>query len=265
MVFADEHNPWSMIGGFGEVPDDMGGLSQLPRAFQTGVGFTYDAGGESVVRGTERFLAPWHRTLLVRDALPRLDGVVAKLEAGAEVADIGCGGGVALVAMAQAFPNSRFHGYDTSEFALARARANIAEAGVSNVSVHNPDADPLPGEPLFDLVTTFDALHDMTRPDLAAAAVRRAIKPDGTWFVVDVNCAPTFEENAANPAAPLMYAFSIMTCLSSSSSTPDGLALGTLGLPEPRMGELVRAAGFTRFQRVPGLEHPFNAYYEVRP
>ena len=109
-----------------------------------------------------------------------------------------------------------------------------------------------------------DCLHDMPRPDIVAKAIRSAIKPDGVWFIVDIDGAPTAAENIADPMKGMMFAASIATCLQSSASTPDGLALGTLGLPEPEMKKLVTEAGFTRFQRVEGLEHPVNAYYEVR-
>ena len=127
-------------------------------------------------------LAPWFRTMLVPIALPRLDGVVAKLEAGAKVADIGCGTGVALIEMAKAYPRSQFHGYDISVHALAHAAVNRREAGLSNVTFHDARRDPLPEDASFDLVTTFDCLHDMTHPADVMRAVRKSLKPDGTWL-----------------------------------------------------------------------------------
>jgi 2-polyprenyl-3-methyl-5-hydroxy-6-metoxy-1,4-benzoquinol methylase len=265
LVLADEDNPASLIGAFSDFPSQMRALEKALGSFRTGIGFTYDDGGEGVARSVERMLGPWNKTLLISEALPKLEGVVARLEAGAKVADVGAGGAVADVAMAKAFPNSQFHAYDNSVHALARARENVKQAGVSNVFIHNVDEEPLPDDGSFDLITCLDCLHDMARPDLAAAAIRRAIKPDGIWFIVDIESSPNFEENLENPLAPLMYGFSIITCMASSASTPDGLALGTVGLPEPAMRDLAKAAGFTRFQRVPGLEHPFNAYYEARP
>ena len=265
LVLADEENPASAIGGFGSLPDQMYELKKVPQAFRTGIGFTYDDGGEAVATGVERMFAPWHKTMLTTTALPALPGVVAKLEAAAVVADVGCGTAIADIAVAKAFPTAQVHGFDTSKVALARAKANIAEAGVKNVELHNPDTgDGLPETPTFDLVMCLDCLHDMARPDLVAAAIRKSIKPDGPWFIVDIECG-TFEENLQNPLAGMMYGFSMLTCMSSSASTPDGLALGTVGLPEPKMRELVLNAGFSSFERVPGLEHPFNAYYVARP
>ena len=265
LVLADEDNPASAIGGFGGLPDQLYELKKVPQGFRTGLGFSYDDGGEAVARGVERMFAPWHKTMLTTTALPSIPGVVEKLRAGALVADVGCGAGVAPIAVGKAFPAAQVHGFDTSKFALTRAEANLAEAGVKNVQFHNPDeGDGLPSEPTFDLVMCLDCLHDMARPDIVAGLIRTAIKPDGAWFIVDIECG-SFEQNLQNPLAGMMYGFSLLTCMSSSASTPDGLALGTVGLPEAKMRELVLNAGFSSFERVPGLEHPFNAYYIARP
>jgi len=265
LVFADESTPASLIGGFAGFPEQMGAVGLLPEVFRTGLGFTYDAGGDGVAEGVERMFGPWYRSALVPEALPALPGVVEKLTAGAKACDVGCGAAVADVEMAKAFPNSEFHGYDNSLHALARAATNIAQAGVANVVMHNPDDEPLPATPTFDVAFSFDCLHDMARPDLVAAAVRKAMKPDGLWFIVDINCADTYEGNLENPLGGMFYGMSILACMSSSASTPDGLALGTVGLPESKMRELVLKAGFGSFERVEGLEHPFNAYYIARP
>lgn len=265
LLFVDEANPASVIGLFGELPSVMGMFDRLPKAFRTGIGYTYDDGGPAMARTLERELGPWNRSALIDEALPKVGDVVAKLEAGVKVADVGCGAAAAIVALGQRFPKSEFHGYDNSLNALRLAHQAIHDAGVTNVFVHDSDVDRLPEEPTFDIVLTLDCLHDMTRPDLAAAAIRKAIKPEGTWFIVDVDCKSTFEENMENPLAPMLYGFSVMLCMSSSASSKDGMALGTVGLPEPKMQELVEAAGFRSFARVPGLTHPFNAYYEAHP
>lgn len=265
LVLSDEDNPASAIGAFSDLPEQLVALHRARDGFRTGIGFTYDDGGPGVARSVERMLGPWNKTVLISDALPGLAGIAEKLNQGAKVADVGCGGAIADIAMARAFPRSEFHGYDNSAHALGRAGANVKEAGVENVYLHDVGSDPLPGEPTYDLVVCLDCLHDMARPDLTARAIRSAIKDDGVWFIVDIECSAGLEENLANPLSPLMYGYSILTCMASSASTADGLALGTVGLPEPRMRELVTAAGFSRFERVAGLEHPFNAYYEARP
>jgi len=235
-------------------------------AFRSGLGKNYDGFGQDVARAMDASFGAWNRTALVPEALPRIPGLVEKLRAGATVADVGCGAGAGPIALAQAFPQTDIHGFDNSNFALQLAEENKARAGVENVTFHNPDLDPLPSTPTFDFVMTLDCLHDMPRPDLCAAAIRQAIKSDGVWFIVDIDGQATTEQNLQNnPMAAFFYAGSIALCLQSASSTADALKLGTFGLPEPKMRQLVTAAGFSQFRRVQGLQHPFNAYYEVRP
>ena len=264
LVLVDEANPFSMIGSFDGLPDRMAILPRIAEAFQTGLGLGFDGRGPNAVRTVERQLGPTHRTMLVQQFLPALDGVVAKLEAGADVADVGCGSGVALIEMAKTFPRSRFHGYDISTLALARGAQNAADAGVTNVTFHDAASDGLPAAATFDLVVTFDCLHDMTDPAAAAGAIRRAIRDDGAWLIADINGGATFEENLRLRFAPAAYAWSVMGCMSSGLSERGGAGLGTLGLPEPRMRELVSVAGFAGFRRLP-IDHPVNAYYEARP
>jgi ubiquinone/menaquinone biosynthesis C-methylase UbiE len=167
--------------------------------------------------------------------------------------------------MAKAFPRSEFHGYEIAQHALARAAENRAAANVTNVTFHDASGDGLPANGSFDLITTFDCIHDMAHPAEVIAAIRRALGPDGTWFVADIRSAPTFEENLANnPVAAMMYGFSVLSCMSSALSEPNGAGLGTLGFNEPTARRMAAEAGFTRFT-VHELENPLNAYYEVRP
>lgn len=264
LVFVDEANENSVIGMFGDFPALVSQYDRLPEVFRSGIGFTYDDGGPSIARTIDRGLGPWNRSGLIEQALPKVDGLLAKLEAGAEVADVGCGAAAGIIELAKRYPQSRFHGYDNSQNALRIARENIGAAGLTNVFLHNSDEEPLPATPRFDVVLTLDCLHDMSRPDLAAAAIRRAIKPEGTWFIMDSRCGATLEENLENPLGGFLYGISLGLCLPSSASTENGLALGTAGLPEPRMRELVEGAGFASFRAVP-LEHPMNAFYEAHP
>ncbi len=265
LVLAEENSPAFAAGGFHSLPQQVAVLERLPEAFRTGIGLPYDAFGAEGAVGIERFLAPWFRSFLVPLALPSLDGVVPKLEAGAKVADIGCGAGLALLEMAKSYPRSELHGYDISRHALERAEANKADAGVSNVTFHCASGDALPADASFDLVTAFDCIHDMTHPEEVMDAVRKALKADGTWLIADINAKPTFEENLErNPMVALMYGFSIMSCMSSALSVPGGAGLGTLGFSEPVARQMTAAAGFTRFQRHE-FGNPVNAYYEVRP
>ncbi len=265
LVLADENGPASQIAPFRFLPvlEELFISSKV--AFASEFGRTYDGLGEGVARAMDAVFGAWNRTALVAEALPKIPGLTERLSAGAKVADVGCGAGAGLIAIAQAFPNADVHGYDNSVVALKVAEENKRRAGVGNVAFHNPDNDALPVTPTYDFVMTLDCLHDMPRPDECAAAIRQAIKPDGVWFIVDIDGKGTLEENLQNPSASFLYGGSIAMCLQSASSTPGALKLGAFGLPEPRMRELVTAAGFSQFRRVEGLLHPFNAYYEARP
>ncbi len=264
-VLADESHPAFGAGFFTHFPQTMQIAEKLPKAFETGIGLPYDAFGPEGAVGVERGFAPWFRTLLVPTMLPRIPGLVEALEAGVVVADVGCGSGVAMIEMARAFSKSDFHGYELSRYAIERGRANAKEAGVSNVAFHDVREEPLPQEERYDFVTTFDCLHDMTDPASVMAAIRRAIRPDGTWLIADIKAHPGYEENVAeNPMAAMMYGVSVMTCMSSALSEPGGAGLGTLGLHAGLMEEMVGAAGFRKFEPV-DFGHPINAFYLARP
>ena len=262
---VDENHPANGIGCFAQLPELIGSLTALPESFRTGVGRPYDAMGEDGAIGVERGFAPWFRTMLRKLALPRLEGVEEALERGIRVLDVGCGGGIALIELAKAYPRSEFLGYDISQFALERARKNASEAGLDNVQFHDPREVPLPTDGSAGLVFTFDCLHDMTQPAHTVHSIRKAIAADGTWLVADIKSQPTYEGNVEkNPMAAMMYGFSVMVCMSSSLSEPDGAGLGTLGLHSGLLEEMTRDAGFTRFEPL-DLGHPVNAFYIVRP
>ncbi len=264
-VLVDEDHPANGIGMLSQLPDLTRTLDRLPEAFRTGIGLSYDELGADGARGIERGLAPWFRSLLVPVALPKLEGVCEKLRAGASVADVGCGADVALLEMAKAFPDSEFHGYDISKHALARAERNRSAAGVQNVSFHNAEADALPADHRFDLVTTFDCLHDMTDPQGVIRDIRGSVAADGIWLIADIKAKPSYAENVErNPMAAMMYAISVMVCMSSSLSAPGGAGLGTLGLHEGLLLEWTQAAGFAHFQPI-DFDHPVNAFFVVRP
>ena len=264
LLLAEEDSPKFAAGIFSDLPQRMAILERLPESFRTGLGLPYDARGAEGARGIERVFGPWFRTALVPTVLPALDGVIDKLKAGAQAADIGCGAGVALLEMAKAYPDSEFHGYDISQHALSRAEENKVAAGLSNVTFHNAKTDGLPTDRRLDFITTFDCIHDMTDPAGTIRAIRAALKPDGTWFIADINSAPTFEENLKNPMTGMFYAFSVMGCMSSALSEPGGAGLGTLGFNEQVARKMTADAGFSQFKRH-DFENPFNAYYEVRP
>jgi 2-polyprenyl-3-methyl-5-hydroxy-6-metoxy-1,4-benzoquinol methylase len=264
-VLADENHPAFGAGFFASLPQNLAVLEHLPEAFRTGVGLPYDAQGPEGARGIERGLAPWFRALLVPVVIPRLGAVRETLERGAQVADVGCGAGQALLALARAFPRSEFHGYELSRHALERAEENKGGADVANLFFHDVAKEPLPSDGRFAFVLTLDVLHDMTDPAGAARAIRRAIHDDGTWLVCEIKSHASYEENVArNPMASMMYGTSVLTCMSSALSEPGGAGLGTLGLHEELLRRMVRDAGFERFECL-DFGHPVNAFYAVRP
>jgi len=264
-VLADPNHPAFGMGMFHRLPQTMQTLHHLPDSFRSGMGYDYDAHGEEGATGIERSFEPWYRNFLIPVALPALDGVVRGMEAGATVADIGCGAGVAVCLMAAAFPNSQVHGYDISHHALKRAENRKHQLQLTNAHFHDARGEPLPADASLDLVTTFDCIHDMTHPADVIRAIRGAIKPDGVWLLVDIKARDTFAENVQkNPMAAMMYGVSVYSCMASALSAPDGAGLGTLGLPESRARQMTEEAGFTRFRKL-DIEHPVNAFYEVRP
>lgn len=261
-IYGNEESGLFGGGIFELVAGLVATADRLEESFRTGIGEPYDSFGSATARGIERMMGPFFRTRLVQDVIPALDGVEAKLREGARVADIGCGGALALDVMARAFPQSEFHGFDNSRVALRLAHARAAALG--NLSIHDTTHERLEEDGSYDLITTFDCIHDMTHPTETIGAIRRSLKPDGTWFVADVHGSPDLEENLAQGSvAGMFYGFSVICCMRSALSTPDGEGLGTLGFCEPVAREMSRAAGFTRFEKH-DFDNPINDYYEIR-
>jgi len=230
-------------------------------AARGGAGVGWHEHNTDVHVGCERFFRPSYNANLVASWLPALDGVVAKLEQGANVADVGCGHGASTILMAQAFPKSRFVGSDYHPESIETARERAAAAGVADrVRFEVAPASGFTGDG-FDLVTMFDCLHDMGDPVGAAKHVRQALAADGTWMVVEPMAGDHVEDNL-NPVGRAFYGFSTLLCTPSSLSQDVGLALGTQAGPK-RLRDVTIAGGFTRFARV--AETPFNQVLEVRP
>jgi SAM-dependent methyltransferase len=235
-------------------------LDDVVHAFETGVGAPYDRLGADGASRIAEMGAPWTRAALVPEVLPRIEGLVPRLEAGAEVADLGCGTGLALRMLAERYPAGRYHGYDPSAIAIGQARAALADLPVD---LHVAGVDGM-GEEAFDLVLTFDALHDMAHPDRVAEGVRRALRSDGVWLVKEIRASGDFAKDRRNPVLAMLYGLSVTACLPSGRSEPDGMGLGTLGLHPERLEALVRAAGFSTVDLI-DIREPANLYYAVRP
>ncbi|WP_394934185.1 methyltransferase domain-containing protein [uncultured Ilumatobacter sp.] len=264
-VLASPDHPASGTGMFHRFPQTMAALDLMPESFRTGVGHNYDSHGHEGAVGIERSFEPWNKAHLIPTVLPALNGVVERLHTGITVADIGCGAGGAVLMMAEAFPDSTFVGYDISQHALDRAESRRAESGVRNARFVDPRNNPLPADQSVDFVTTFDCIHDMSHPTQMIKAIRSALAADGMWLLVDIKGRDTFSENVErNPMAALMYGISVLSCMSSALSEPDGEGLGTLGLPESKAREMSEAAGFSQFRKL-DVKHDLNAFYEIRP
>lgn len=264
-VLADDQSSlWFAAGafhGYSASPEVVDGLAE---AFRSGVGLTYDQLGPAAAHQVERMLGPWTRLALVAEIIPALSGIAERLSKGARAADVGCGTGLAVFAMAEAFPNSFIEGYDPSVHAIDIAERRLGESGLTNVAFHRQPAAALPDGPTFDLILTLDCLHDMPRPAEAASAIRAALRPDGVWLIKEIKAGETWADNARNPVLALMYSTSVATCMSSALSEPGGAGLGTLGMTRLRAEQMCRSAGFSSFE-VHDFADPVNAYFEVRP
>lgn len=262
-VLADEENSLSFAAGAFRGGTDPAVLDLMAEAFRTGKGLSYEQQGPTAAAGLARMTGPWSRLALTSIILPALDGVTAKLSAGATVVDIGCGGGVTLATLAAAYPATTCIGYDPSSAAIDLARRTVAEQGLTNVEFIQAGGEDIPATGDVDLVLTFDCLHDMPFPNRAATAIRQAIADDGTWLIKDIRSTGDFEKDSRNPLLAMFYGFSVASCLQSAMSEPGGLGLGTLGLHPKRAEELTNEAGFTSFA-THDLNDAANLYYEVR-
>jgi SAM-dependent methyltransferase len=261
LALAQEGGPMFVGGMYQMIPAFAGPLNQLIQAFRQGGGVPQAAYDQAFWDGFERFSGGWFENLLIQQWIPAVPSVQTKLERGALVADIGSGRGRALIKLAQAFPRSRFVGFDNYEPTVALAAANAQAAGVAD-RVSFRALDVVQGLPeQYDLITTFDVVHDMANPRGALKAIRRALKADGTYLCLEINCADNPEENAG-PIAALFYGASVLYCMTSSLSA-GGEGLGTMGLPQAKIRELCVEAGFGPVRRLP-LENPFNTLYEIK-
>jgi SAM-dependent methyltransferase len=260
-VLADESSPAYLPGVFQNALGAMIDSPRITDAVKTGEGVGWHEHTQDIFDGCERAFRPGYNANLISTWLPALDGVVAKLERGAAVADVGCGHGASTILMAQSFPASTFVGSDYHEGSITTARQRAVEAGVSDrVRFEVASASSFSGRG-YDLVTMFDCLHDLGDPVGAARHVRQALAADGTWMIVEPIAGDRVEDNF-NPIGRLFYGFSTLLCTPASLSQDVGLALGGQA-GEARIRDVVTQAGLTRFRRA--SETLINAVYEARP
>ena len=260
MVLADEHSPVYLPHAW-NVPASMWfDEDKAIDAFRTGKGIPWGAHDERLYCGVAAFYRNGYRASLVSEWLPALEGVVEKLKAGIAVADVGCGHGHSTILMAQAFPKSRFHGFDGHPASIDAARSHAAAAGVaSRVSFHEARATDYPGRK-YGLICFFDALHDMGDPVSALKHAAESLAPGGTVMLVEPFANDRVEDNVST-VGRLYYSASTMICVAHAVSDGGKMVLGAQA-GEARLAEVCRKAGLKHFRRAAAT--PFNLILEAR-
>jgi SAM-dependent methyltransferase len=260
-TLANEDSPAYLPGAFQLALGSLAAVPRITEAFHSGAGMGWHEHDEAVFHGCEKFFRPNYAANLINSWIPALEGVQAKLEADARVADVGCGKGASTVLMAKAFPKSQFFGFDYHDKSIEDARATAAKAGLEvRLNFGVAKAKSFPGKD-YDLVTVFDCLHDMGDPVGAATHIRNSLSKDGTWMIVEPFANDELKDNL-NPVGRVYYSFSTLLCTPCSRSQEVALCLGAQS-GEKRIREVVTAVGFSRFRRA--AETPFNVVYEARP
>jgi 2-polyprenyl-3-methyl-5-hydroxy-6-metoxy-1,4-benzoquinol methylase len=260
-ALTDENGPLFFPGAFQLALSAVRSEPRISDAFKTGAGVGWHEHDSGLFAGTERFFRPGYAANLTSSWIPAFDGLEERLNAGAKVADVGCGHGASTILMAQSYPQSTFIGFDYHEPSIEYARRKANQAGVSNrVTFEVAKAKNYPGTE-YDLVAFFDSLHDMGDPAGAAAHVIGTLKQDGWWMIVEPFANDKLEDNL-NPIGRIFYSASTMLCTPSSRSQEVGLGLGAQA-GEARIREVVTAGGFKQFRRA--TETPFNLVFEARP
>ena len=239
----------------------IGEPTQGRAAFRSGKGVGWGDQSQCLFCTSGRFFRPGYHNNLVASWLPALDGVAAKLESGAKVADVGCGHGFSTIIMAKAFPKSTFVGYDFTPTRWSRRGFTPSSMeSTANTKFEVAMASDFPGKDL-DLVTCFDCLHDMGDPVGAARHVRQTLKPDGSWMIVEPAAGDRLEDNL-NPVSRMYYAASTMICVPTSLDQPVGAALGAQA-GFAKLSSAMTQGGFGKVRKA--TETPFNMVLEARP
>jgi SAM-dependent methyltransferase len=261
-VLAREGHPLFVGGAFQELGGMLPALERIIEAFRAGGGVPQAAYPDDAYAGMARFTAAWFDHHLLGAWLPLLPELRERLERGARWADVGCGAGRAVIRLAQEFPQSTFAGFDVFPAQVERARAAAAEAGVADrVSFDVADAaQGIPGS--WDVISTFDVVHDAVDPDALVGGIRRSLVDDGTYLMLEINCADEHSDNRG-PLATVLYGFSVLYCMTTSLAH-GGAGLGTCGCPPAVVERIGHDAGFGVVREVQ-IGDPFNRLYELRP
>lgn len=259
-VLADELSPLFLAGAFQLAFGYAHSARHVEGAFRSGEGMAYDHQDPDVFTGVARFYLPAYTANLTTTWIPALTGMPDKLQAGARIADVGCGHGVSTLLLAQTYPACTVVGFDYHAGSITRAQERARTAGLADtVRFEVAGASEFPGR--YDLILLLDCLHDMGDPEAACRHIRTALEPDGTLLLVEPLAGDRLADNLT-PLGRAYYAASTLNCVPTSLSQPRGLALGAQA-GEARLRDIVTRAGFSRFRRA--IEAPFNLVIEARP
>lgn len=263
-VLADRDSPVFLISALTMAQTYWANVDLLAEAFQHGGGVPQDRFGAGWMCGFERFTRPLFRNNLVQDWLPAMPQVDARLRAGGSVADVGCGNGQALIFLAQGYPNATLIGFDAYPPAVAAANENAKAAGLAD-RLRYEVCDVTQGIPgAYDFITTFDVVHDMPKPRPAMREIKRALNPDGTYFVLEFNLYGDLQSNIDHPMGlgAFGYSASLNYCMTQALAV-GGEGTGTC-MGEEKMRELAAEGGFGHVRRLDFPQNPFNIFYELR-
>jgi 2-polyprenyl-3-methyl-5-hydroxy-6-metoxy-1,4-benzoquinol methylase len=259
LFLASDASPYFMGGWLDMLPSVLSQVDGIAHATVNGGGVAFGE-FENMVAGVDRGNGPSQRIFLTTKWLPAVPGLVERLEDGIRVAEVGCGGGTAAILMAEAFPASEVVGFDVSEESIDLARSRIGVLG--NVTFEHSSVDGLPTKPGFDLITSFDVIHDLAEPLAGLRRIRAALTPDGQYLMMEPNASSDLEDNL-NPRGALLYGISVLHCMTQS------LAVGGEGLGaawgRERAGQYARDAGFSSFDELESIGNKFSAFYLMTP
>ncbi len=261
LPLADEEFPYFAGGFLQMIVPTVTVAPKVAEAFRQCGGVSQSEYSPEMFESIERATAPWYKHQLVQKWIPAMPQVKSKLESGGSALDVGCGSARAAITIAKAFPKARVFGFDSHAGSIERARANARAAGLGErVKFDVVDCTRLP-EKQFDLISTFDVVHDSADPVGLMASIRRALTPEGTYLMLEMNASHNVQDNV-NPLGRLLYSVSTLYCLTTSLAH-NGAGIGAC-MGEPKARELATEAGFTQFRKLP-IEDPFSVLYELRP
>jgi SAM-dependent methyltransferase len=262
LFLTDPSTEYYLGGLFHGMPGMMSSLPKVAQAFETGQGVRFADFGGDMPLALESMNRPVYQNRLVRDWLPAVPDALVRLQRGGRAIDIGCGTGLVPITLAKAFAEATIAGLDFDAQSIGIARGHARAAGVEQrVEFIHAGVEALPTQPPWDLITTFDVIHDLPDPLAALTHIRAALADDGTYLMVEPKVAERLEQNTPNPFARMLYGMSCLHCV------PQSIAQGGPGLGacwgEARAQALARQAGFADFKRL-DVRSPAMAFYALR-